>query len=192
MFKILINTLAHFNFKSWGSSVSILADYGLDNQVQFPTEKEDFSSSLWVQTGSGAHPASCTMGTRGPFPQRKAWPECDADHLPPYSAKVENEYELYLLSPQAPSWRVEGHLYHFNFMWKKDGHPNSESSRAFLFKGRDFTEKYRKNIQLYIKHNIKIQMNIPVHLLWSYSMDLPHHSKTIRVTYMYNNLFIMI
>jgi hypothetical protein len=27
------------------------------------TEAEDFSSSLCVQTGSGAHPASCTMGT---------------------------------------------------------------------------------------------------------------------------------
>jgi hypothetical protein len=29
---------------------------------------EDFSSSLCVQTSSGAHPASCTMGTGGPFP----------------------------------------------------------------------------------------------------------------------------
>jgi hypothetical protein len=28
-----------------------------------PTEAEDFSSSVRVQTGSGAHPASCTMGT---------------------------------------------------------------------------------------------------------------------------------
>jgi hypothetical protein len=27
-----------------------------------------FSSSLCVQTGSGAHPGSCTMGTGGPFP----------------------------------------------------------------------------------------------------------------------------
>jgi hypothetical protein len=33
-----------------------------------PTEPEDFSSSPCVQTGSGAHPASCTMGTGGPFP----------------------------------------------------------------------------------------------------------------------------
>jgi hypothetical protein len=29
--------------------------------------RKDFSSSLCVQTGSGAHPASCTMGTGGPF-----------------------------------------------------------------------------------------------------------------------------
>jgi hypothetical protein len=36
-------------------------------QVRSPTEAEDFSSSLCVQTGSGAHPASCPMGTGGSF-----------------------------------------------------------------------------------------------------------------------------
>jgi hypothetical protein len=30
--------------------------------------RENISSSLCVQTGSGAHPASCTIGTGGPFP----------------------------------------------------------------------------------------------------------------------------
>jgi hypothetical protein len=29
--------------------------------------RKDFSSNLCVQTGSGAHPSSCTMGTGGPF-----------------------------------------------------------------------------------------------------------------------------
>jgi hypothetical protein len=29
--------------------------------------RKDFSSSLCVHTGSGAHPASCTVGTMGPF-----------------------------------------------------------------------------------------------------------------------------
>jgi hypothetical protein len=38
------------------------------------------SCSLCVQTGSGAHPASCTMGTGGPFPGGKARPGRDADH----------------------------------------------------------------------------------------------------------------
>jgi hypothetical protein len=32
-------------------------------RVRSPTEAEDFSSSPCVQTGSEAHPASCTMGT---------------------------------------------------------------------------------------------------------------------------------
>jgi len=39
------------------------------------------------------------MGTVGPFPGGKAWPGCNADHSPPSSAEVKNEYELYILSP---------------------------------------------------------------------------------------------
>jgi hypothetical protein len=38
--------------------------YGLDDRaigVRSPAGAKDFSSSLCVQTGSGAHPASCTM-----------------------------------------------------------------------------------------------------------------------------------
>jgi hypothetical protein len=55
-----------------GSSVGIVSGYGLDdraNEVRSPAEAKDFSSSLCVQTGSGAHPASCTMGTGGSFPR---------------------------------------------------------------------------------------------------------------------------
>jgi hypothetical protein len=92
---------------------SIVSDYGLDDRaigVRSPAVAKDFSSSLCVQTGSGARPASCTMGTGGPAPGVKAWPGRDADHSPPSSAKVVNEYELYLLSPQAPPWRVAGLL----------------------------------------------------------------------------------
>jgi hypothetical protein len=54
-----------------GSSVSIVSGYGLDDraiEVRSPAEAKGFASSLCVQTGSGAHPASCTVGTRGPFP----------------------------------------------------------------------------------------------------------------------------
>jgi hypothetical protein len=57
-----------------------------------PRQKQkDFSSSLCVQTGSEAHPASCQMGTRGPFPESKVWPGHNTDHLPPSSAEVKNE-----------------------------------------------------------------------------------------------------
>jgi hypothetical protein len=59
--------------------------------VRSPAGAKDFSSSLCVHTSSGAHPASCTMGTGGPFPGGKARPARDADHLPPSSAEVENE-----------------------------------------------------------------------------------------------------
>jgi hypothetical protein len=67
------------------SSGSIVSGYGLDDraiEVRSSAEAKDFSSSLCVQTGSGAHPASCTMGTGGPIPGGKARPGRDADHSP--------------------------------------------------------------------------------------------------------------
>jgi hypothetical protein len=67
---------------NYGQSVS---GYGLDDQaieIRSPARANDFSSSLCVQTGSEAHPASCTIGTGGPFPGGKAWPGRHADHLP--------------------------------------------------------------------------------------------------------------
>jgi hypothetical protein len=54
-----------------------MSDYGLDVRaigVLFPAGAKDLSSSLSVQTGSGAHPASCPIGTGGPFPGGKARP----------------------------------------------------------------------------------------------------------------------
>jgi hypothetical protein len=74
-------------------SVSRVSDYELDDrviEVRSPIWA-DFFSSPCVQTGSGAHPASYTMGTRGSFPGGKAWPKRDADHSPPSSAEVKNE-----------------------------------------------------------------------------------------------------
>jgi hypothetical protein len=76
------------------SSGSIVSDYGLDDRaigVRSPAGAKDFYSSLCVRTGSGAHPASCTMGTGSPFPGDKARPGRDADHSPLSSAEVENE-----------------------------------------------------------------------------------------------------
>jgi hypothetical protein len=65
--------------------------YGLDDGVRSPAEAKDFSSSLFVQTDSGTHPASCTMGTGGPFSVSKARHGRDADHSPPSSAEVVNK-----------------------------------------------------------------------------------------------------
>jgi hypothetical protein len=56
--------------------------------VRSPTGSEDFSSSPCVQTSCGAHPASCPMGSGGPFPGGKARPGGNADHSPPSSAEV--------------------------------------------------------------------------------------------------------
>jgi hypothetical protein len=70
-------------YRSRGSSVSIMSDYRLDDWVsgvRSPAEAKDFSSNLCVQTSSEAHPASCTMGTGGPFPGGKSRPGCDSDN----------------------------------------------------------------------------------------------------------------
>jgi hypothetical protein len=75
---------------SQGSSVSTVSDYGVDDraiEVRSPAEATNFISSVYVQTGSGAHPASCTVGTGGPFPGGKTRPGRDADHSAPSSAE---------------------------------------------------------------------------------------------------------
>jgi hypothetical protein len=68
--------------RSWGSSVSIVSDYRVDDRGTIPGRGKGFSSILCVQTGSEAQPASCTVGTGGSFPGGKARPGRDADHSP--------------------------------------------------------------------------------------------------------------
>jgi hypothetical protein len=53
------------------SSVGIALGYGLDDRGsrdRFPVGAGNFSLHHRVQNGSGAHPASYPMGTRGSFP----------------------------------------------------------------------------------------------------------------------------
>jgi hypothetical protein len=61
-----------------------------------------------VQTGPGANPASCTMGT-GSFSGVKR-PGCVADHPPPSSAVVKKEWS-YTSTPLWAFGSVTGHLY---------------------------------------------------------------------------------
>jgi hypothetical protein len=102
-----------------------VSDYGLDDRVigvRFPAGAKDFSSNLCVQTGSGALPASCTMGTGDPFPGGKARPGRDADHSPPSSVRSRTS-RSYTSLPQVPSWRVAGLLYFtlftIKFIWQR-------------------------------------------------------------------------
>jgi hypothetical protein len=63
------------SIKSRDSSVSIARGYGLDDRgsrVRFPAGAGNFSLNHHVQNGSGAHPASYPMGTRGSFPGGEA------------------------------------------------------------------------------------------------------------------------
>jgi hypothetical protein len=69
------------------SSVGIVTGYELDG----PGIESRWGARFFahVQTGPGAHPASCTMGT-GSFPGVKR-PGRGADHPPPSSAEVKKE-----------------------------------------------------------------------------------------------------
>jgi hypothetical protein len=69
-----------------GSSLSIATGYRLDGPGIIPVGAGFFAH---VHTGTGAHPASCTMGT-GSFPGVKRSGR-GADHPPPSSAEVKRE-----------------------------------------------------------------------------------------------------
>jgi hypothetical protein len=80
--------------KSRDSSVRIALGYGLDDQgsrVRIPAGPGNFSLHHRVQNGSGAHPASYRMGTRGFFLGVKR-PARETDHSPPSSAEVKNAW----------------------------------------------------------------------------------------------------
>jgi hypothetical protein len=72
IFKQVIN---YTIYMSRVSSGRIVSDYGMDDRaigVRSPAGTKDFTFNLCVQTDSGAHPASCPMGTAGPFPGGKS------------------------------------------------------------------------------------------------------------------------
>jgi hypothetical protein len=81
-----------------GSSVSIATDYGLDGPGIESRWGRDFSLT--------SHPAHCTMVT-GSFPGVKQ-PGRGADHPPPPTAEVENEYNYTSIPPLGPWWPVIG------------------------------------------------------------------------------------
>jgi hypothetical protein len=71
-----------------------VSDYGLDDRaigVRSPAGAKDFSCIPYVQTGSGAHPASCTMDTGVPFQGLKRGQGVTLTTHPPSSAEVVNE-----------------------------------------------------------------------------------------------------
>jgi hypothetical protein len=57
-----------------------------------------------VQNCSGAHPASYSVGTRDSFPGVNRLGR-EADRSSPSNADVKEWVELYLHSPDTPSWR---------------------------------------------------------------------------------------
>jgi hypothetical protein len=70
--------------------------------------------SAHVQTGPGVHPASCTIGTES-FPGVKR-PRRGADHPPPPSAEVENEYNYTSTPPLGHSFPVIGRPFSYTYI----------------------------------------------------------------------------
>ena len=89
------------------SSVGIATRYGLDGPGIESRWGARFSAP--VQTGPGAHPATCTMGT-GSFPGVKR-PGRGADHPSPSKRRGHERVGLYLYSPSGPSWPVIGRTF---------------------------------------------------------------------------------
>ena len=89
------------------SSVGTATRYGLDGPViEFRWGARFYAH---VQTGSGADPASYTMGT-GSFLGLR-WLGHGIDHPPPSSAKVEGRVELYICSSSGPLWPILGRTF---------------------------------------------------------------------------------
>ena len=86
------------------SSVEIATRYGLDGLGIASRWGARFSAS--VQTGPGAHPASCTMGA-GSFLGVKR-PGLGADHPPHLQCRGYERVGLYFYSPSGPGWPLIG------------------------------------------------------------------------------------
>ena len=86
------------------SSVGIATRYGLEGPWIESRWGARFSAP--VQTGTGAYPASCTMGT-GSFLGVKLLGR-GAYHPPPSKCRGQERVGLYLYSPSGPSWLVMG------------------------------------------------------------------------------------
>jgi hypothetical protein len=91
--------------------LSICINVGWDSAVRESNPGgEEFSTS--VQTGPGAHLASCTMGAGSPSREIKQ-PGHDLDHPPPSSAQMK-ELSHSSCTPLGLHGLLQGELYHYS------------------------------------------------------------------------------
>ena len=96
-------------------SVGIATRYGLDRPGIESRWEARFSAP--VQTGPGAHPASCTIGT-GSFPGVKR-PGRRVDHPPPSKCRGHERVGLYIYSPYGHLRPVIGRTFTLrNLVWQ--------------------------------------------------------------------------
>jgi hypothetical protein len=102
MWCIMIKTNSKSKFKVEVLGVRVSAGAG------------NFSLHHRVQTGSGIHPPSYPMGTRGSFPGvKRPWRE--SLHSPPCSADVTKAW-CYTSTPNTPLWRGDDLKHRENFL----------------------------------------------------------------------------
>jgi hypothetical protein len=99
------------------SSVGIALGYGLDDRgsrVRFPAGLGIFLFTTASRTALGPTqppiqwiPGALSLGVK--------WPGGEADHSPPSSAEVTQWMELYLHSPNTPTWRCARLKHRDNF-----------------------------------------------------------------------------
>jgi hypothetical protein len=82
--------------------------------VRSSAKATDFSSSFCVQTGSEAHPASCTMGTGGPFDGVKRGRGVKLTTHPHLVPKSRNS-RSYISFPLGVCMAVAGQLYFYYY-----------------------------------------------------------------------------
>jgi hypothetical protein len=116
--------------RRWGSPVSTVSEYGLDDRatkVLSPVDARKFSPNLW------GLPSLVSNGYRGYFAGSKARPGRDADHPLPSSAGTRMS-RGYKLSPLVACMAVAVQLY-FYFTLPKSGQfkqkPLSDGSHIF-------------------------------------------------------------
>jgi hypothetical protein len=80
-------------------------------EVRSPAEAKDFSSSLFVQTGSEADPASYRIGTAGPYLEVKRGRGVTLATQPSYLALKSRMSRSYISSPTSLLHGVAGQFY---------------------------------------------------------------------------------
>jgi hypothetical protein len=111
----LLECLLFYQTMSQGSSVSIVTDYGVDNQFD-PLQRQRIFLLVPASRpalGPTQSPVQWVLGVLFPGVKQAQSGHDAADHSPPFSAEVKNEWELYLIFPHAPPWHVAGQLYFF-------------------------------------------------------------------------------
>jgi hypothetical protein len=128
---------------------------GLEDRVigvRSPAEAKGFSSSLCVQTGSGANPTSSTTSTGGPFHRAKVRTGSDADNSP----HLVPRFKICTSYTSSPPKRLRGVLWGiFIFKWdmtsyidrRKYEHKKGEKMGRQRISNLDFFERLYMKIQ---------------------------------------------